>query len=114
MDIEIITTPIPLQKIKDAAQISFGDMAKAVVDIQTGILALGGEWHADAEAILLENGSSQENLWGINIYPDLENEERIIFVSLINIRPRQNNRGMEIQNPEIRKKISQIVNQLIL
>ncbi|MDR3642810.1 MAG: DUF5674 family protein [Candidatus Doudnabacteria bacterium] len=113
MEIKIITNRITLAEVKQIAADSYGDMVKAVVDIERGIIAIGGEWHADAESALLENGSTQTNLWGINIYPDKSPDGMIAFVSLINIRPRQNNRGMEIQDPFIKNKITAIVNKLI-
>ncbi len=69
---------------------------KLAVDIQSGILAGGGELHADCEAVLLENGSFQENIWGADWYP---NTQKVAFESFINIRPRQNNRSMLIQDP---------------
>lgn len=114
MEIKIITDKITLDEVRQMASESYGDMVKAVVDIELAVLGIGGEWHADAESLLLENGSKQENLWGINIYPEKNLNEMIAFVSLINIRPRKNNRGMEIQDASIRKQISEIVNKLII
>jgi hypothetical protein len=76
-------------------------------------MAVDGELHADEEALLLENGSRQENLWGINIYPELEGADRIEFDSMINIRPSQGNRSRGIDNMEIREKVIQVVHKLI-
>src|SRR3989338_5902427 len=70
-EIRLITKSILLDEVKLAAQARFGDMVKAVVDIEKNVIALGGELHADEEALLLQNGSKQENLWGINLYVDL-------------------------------------------
>ncbi len=84
----------------DLAKISghyFGDMTKGVVDVEKEIVAIDAELHADLETLLLENGSRQEQLWGINLYPDENGEDFIEFDSLINIRPRQNNRGRGTQ-----------------
>jgi len=69
--------------------------------------------HSDEEALLLEGGSSQKNLWGINIYPDKANEEFIEFDSMINLRPSQGNRSRDVTDPIAREKIKEIVNQLI-
>ena len=91
----------------------FSEMIKFVVDVERRIIALGGEMHADAEQILLEDGSKRENLWGGNIYPKIEGEEKIEFISLINIRPSQNNRSMEIEDDNIRNKVKKIVEELI-
>ncbi len=83
---------------------------KLAVDIEKGILAGGGELHADCEAILLENGSRQIDIWGADWYPLTQ---EVGYESLINIRPRQNNRSMEIQDPVIRTRVAQIVEQLL-
>ena len=83
---------------------------KLAVDVDRDILAGGGEYHADCEEILLEDGSRQEDIWGADWYP----ESKIVeFVALINIRPRQNNRGMEIEDPELRMKIETIIRRLL-
>ncbi len=113
-DIHLIGNPIPLEDIKSAAQQSFGDFVKAVVDIEKGTIAIGGELHADEEALLLERGSRQENLWGINIYPDMVMPEMIEFDSMINIRPSQNNNSRDIESQDTRKKIIDIVAKLVI
>lgn len=113
MEIKIIKDQISKDEIKNAAQNSFGEMVKAVVDIEQEIMTLGGELHADGEALLLEQGSEQENLWGINIYPYNPDGQRIEFTALINIRPSRNNKTMEIQDKAIRSKIQSILQKLI-
>ena len=113
MDIIIIREKINSETVKKMAQESFIDMVKAVVDIEQEIIALGGELHADAEKMLLEQGSAQKNLWGINIYPDEPKNSRIEFISLINIRPSLNNKSMKVEDESIRKKIEQIIEKLI-
>ena len=112
-EIEIIKDKTNQEKIKELAEKSFGEMAKAVVDIEKEILAVGGELHADAEALLVENASNPLMLWGINIYPDRPQDSRVEFTSLINIRPAKGNRDMEIQSAEIKEKIKDIINKLI-
>lgn len=112
---EIIKDTIFLSKLKKMSQKMFGNLIKAVVDAENEIMAVDGELHADEEALLLQNGSKQENLWGINIYPELHGSEDFIeFDSMINLRPSQNNRGRGVDNPEIRKKISGIIGKLII
>ena len=113
MRVKIIKEKISKLDVERAARNSFGEMVKAVVDIEKEILTLGGGLHADGEALLLQEGSKQENLWGINIYPQRRKDEWIEFTALINIRPAQENRSMEIQNPNIRVGIKKIVNGLI-
>ena len=113
MDIVIVKDKISLAEVKELAESDLGEMIKAVVDVEKGIMAIGGEWHSDAERVLLEAGSEQKNLWGINLLPGRAGEEMIEFTSLINIRPKLNNRTMIIEIPEVKEKIYQIVNKLI-
>lgn len=110
---EIITEHIALSKLKQMSQKVFGDLVKAVVDIEKEIMAVDADLHADQEALLLENGSLQKDLWGINIYPDLPKEQMIEFDSMINLRPSFGNRSRGVDNPEIQDKIIKIVNKLI-
>lgn len=113
MEVKIIKEKISLAKIKILAQEGYIDMVKAVVDIEKEIMAIGGEMHADGEALLIDSGSKQENLWGINIYPDKSKEEMIEFSSLINIRPRIGNRSMVINDEGVKSKIMAVLNKLI-
>jgi len=113
MDSRIITEPITRAELKKIAKERFGDLVKAVVDIETKAMALGSELHADEEADLLEQGSVQNNLWGINLYPDIGDNNWIEFDSMINVRPSQNNRSRSIEDEIIREKIIKIVNDLI-
>ena len=83
---------------------------KLAVDIQRGVLAGGGQMHADCEAVLLEDGSIQENIWGANWIPSTQSIE---FEALINIRPRQQNRSMIIQDHAISSKVEKIARQLL-
>ncbi len=113
MTIKLIKDKISKDELKNVALEIFGEMVKVVVDIQREIMAVGGELHADGEALLLKDGSNQDNLWGINIYPDKSVEDWIIFTALINIRPRLGNKSMEIQDKNIKEKIKKIVNKLV-
>lgn len=109
----ILKEQVTIQDIDELAQNLYGDMIKAVADVDKGVIAIDAELHSDLEMLLLEDGSSQESLWGFNIYPQLEEDDYIEFDSLINIRPRQNNRSRDVENEEIRKKIIVLVNQFI-
>jgi hypothetical protein len=91
----------------------FGDMVKLVVDVRRGVVAAGGELHADAEALLLDQGSRQEDLWGANYFPGLGSERSVEFTALINIRPGQGNPSMEIQSQEVRDQVRRLVHALI-
>jgi hypothetical protein len=110
---KIISGPVSIADLIAMAQGGFGNLVKAVVDVDRKIMAVDGELHADEEALLLENGSRQESLWGINIYPELEDANRIEFDSMINIRPSRGNRSRGVDNMEIREKIISIVQNLI-
>lgn len=114
MNIRVIHHPISPGELQKIASEGLGDMVKGVVDIEKKIIALGGDLHADEERVLLEQGSIQENLWGFNVYPDQPKDQWVEYRSLINIRPRQGNRSMDVQNSELRKKIFDIVNSLII
>lgn len=112
--ITIITKKVPIEQIQNVAKELFGIMAKAVVDVEQEIIAVGGEFHADAEKILLENGSNQANLWGINLYPFTEKiNDFIEYHSLINLRPNQDNRSMMVENSLLRENIKNTVFKLI-
>ena len=105
--IKLIQIPLEKKDLDIYKDNPFESMIKFVVDIEKGLLALGGEMHSDPEKLLLENGSIQENIWGANIYPWGEPVE-IEYTSLINIRPSSGNKSMEIQDEETRKKVRKI------
>jgi len=109
----IVKEKIDIEEVRRIAQETFGNLVKAVVDVEKGIMAIGSELHADEEAELLAIGSKQENLWGINIYLDAEDEDFIEFDSLINLRPAQGNKSRGVEDPELRKRIIDIVYGLI-
>ena len=110
----IISQPIHRNELEAMLPGYFGDMIKAVVDVQKSIIVLDAELHADIEKELLQQGSEQADLWGINLYPEMEGEDFIEFDSLINIRPYQGNRSRDVQDPVVRKRIVEVVNMLIL
>lgn len=109
----LVDTPIALKNLSLIAEAGFGNLVKAVVDVEREIMAIDAELHADEEALLLEDGSQQAHLWGINIYPDLAADERIEFDSMINIRPSQGNRSRGVDDPAIRARIVRILGALV-
>lgn len=109
-----IEQPTKLNQLWQSKETAFVELMKIVVDIEKRIIAIDAEMHSDLEELLLRNGSEQINLWGANIYPDKNEEDFFEFTSFINIRPSQNNRSMEIQNPNIKNLIRQIVNELLI
>ena len=89
---------------------SFGSFVKVVVDIERGIISVGCELHSDCAEELMTDGSLYANLWGANIYPK---DKKIDFISLMNIRPADNNRSMDIENPVIKKRVEDIIKKLV-
>lgn len=83
----------------------FGDMVKFVVDVRRGVVAVGGQLHADGESMLLASGSDQDDLWGANYYPGRGPADCIEYSALINIRPATGNRSMAIENTAIRERV---------
>lgn len=110
--IKIIVSPISKKELRGFAHVTFVSLVKAAVDVENRIMALGGDLHADEEMALIENGSKQKDLWGINIYYDKPKNDWIEFDSMINIRPKQGNRSRDVDNEEVREKIKEIVNEL--
>lgn len=106
----IVREKISQEELKRIAEQSYGTMVKVVVDTEREVLSLGCELHVDCSELLLEDGSRQNDLWGANVYPS---DQTIDFVSLINIRPADYNRSMEIQKEEIKQRVEVIIRKLI-
>lgn len=109
MEILVVRESVNQETLDALAKEWHHTLVKGVADISLGTVALGGEWHMDANNRLIEAGSEQKNLWGFNIYPKEKGDAAIEYISLINIRPTQGNRSMEIESEETRKKIRSIV-----
>lgn len=111
---KIVNDTIALAELTTMAEKMFGSLVKAVVDVERGIMAVDAELHSDEERLLLEDDSKQENLWGINLHPNLHpQEEWIEFDSIINIRPAIGNRSRYVNNAQTRAKIVEIVQRLV-
>ena len=111
---KLVENKISNDELKKMSEKMFGGLIKAVVDIEKEIMVVDAELHSDEEELLLANESKQENLWGINIYPEnIGNENWIEFDSMINIRPAIGNRSRGIDNSKICEKIIKIVNKLV-
>lgn len=113
MTIEIIRAPITRAHLSSLAEAQFGDMVKAVVDVERRVMAIGGELHSDEEAALIEDGSAQTNLWGVNLYPAEQGNAWIEFDSMINVRPSQGNRSRNVEDPVLQDRIHQVVMALV-
>lgn len=88
-------------------------LVKAVVDVRRRVMIAGTSMHSDAESLLLEQGSEQADLWGINLYLKKPSDDWIEYDSMINLRPWQDNDSRGVDNPEIRQKIREIVDELV-
>ncbi len=105
---------ISITELGQMAKKMYGDMVKAVVDIKKKILVVDAEMHVDEEQYLLEHGSKQVDLWGINLHPKkFGNGEFVEFDSMINIRPRQHNMSRHVEDAAIRKDIVNIVEKIV-
>jgi hypothetical protein len=107
--IHIIREHATKQQLQEMRQ-TLETYIKLAVDIQRKILAGGGAMHADCEAVLLEDGSQQEFIWGADWNPTTQ---EVSFESLINIRPRQNNRSLELKDPKLRIQVEEITRSLL-
>lgn len=109
----IVSQTIRRDELREMAAGLFGDMVKGVVDVRRELLAVDAELHADLEAELLAQGSSQGDLWGINLYPELEGPQWLEYDSMINIRPASGNRSRGVEDPALRQRIREIVDRRV-
>jgi hypothetical protein len=105
--------PITRGELILMASAMFGDLVKAVVDIRQEVMAVDAELHSDEEAFLLGEGSAQEDLWGINLYPALPGNDFVEFDSMINLRPSQGNRSRGVEDAAIRERLLAIVRGIV-
>jgi hypothetical protein len=113
-EIQIIRDGVGLATLTTLAERGFGDLVKAVVDVEQRVMAIGGSLHADEEAALVDLGSSQTDLWGINRYPaQYGDADWIEFDSMINVRPAQDNRSRAVESADLQHRIVEIVGQLV-
>jgi Protein of unknown function (DUF5674) len=110
---KLVDTGMTMAELRSLAEGRFGDLVKAVVDVRRNVMALDADLHSDEEALLLENGSAQADLWGINLYPALFPTDWIEFDSMINIRPSQGNRSRGVDDLGIRSRIVEVVTCLV-
>ena len=110
---KIIRQPMAFDDLMPMAAAMFGNMVKAVVDVEREVIALDGELHSDLEALLIEDGSRPQDLWGINLYPELQGEDFVEFDSMINLRPAQGNRSRGVEDPRAREQITHVVSKRI-
>lgn len=82
---------------------------KVTADVEQGLIAIGGEYHYDAEQELLKLGARQESIWGGGI--DLI-AHRIDFNAMINIRSGVNY-STEICDEEVKQKFEEIIKSFL-
>jgi len=110
----VIREPITIDELKKIAEERFGDLVKGVIDVRQEIIAVGGELHADEEVFLTEHcESKREDVWGINLYPDMTGEDFVEFDSMINLKPAFGNRSRGVESKDIQEKIRKIVTRLV-
>jgi len=112
--LQLVRTAIYRRDLSQIAYQQFGDMVKAVVDIRREVMAIGGGLHSDEEALLIDDGSRQEDLWGINLYPAEAVEAWIEYDSMINVRPAQGNRSRGVEDREVQEQIRRVVAALVV
>jgi hypothetical protein len=113
MPIIIVQDSVPLDDVKKLALEWYGSMIKGVVDIEREIIALGGEFHMDANQVLMDDGSAQSDVWGFNLEFSEPRERWIVYRSLINIRPALGNRSMFVIDPRLQEKMRDIIEKRI-
>lgn len=111
--IVLVESRLDPKELRRLVAAHFEDMVKYVVDVHRGVAAVGGELHADEEALLLEQGSRPEDLWGANYYPGKGEDGCVEYTSLINIRPAQGNRSMVIEDDGMRARVRELTFELI-
>lgn len=112
---KLIENSISLAELTEMTNQMFGNLVKAVVDVQKEIIVVDAQMHADMEFFLLENNSQQSDIWGINLHPHLfPSRDWIEFDSMINIRPSWGNKTRGIDDSKIQEKIRIIVNKLVI
>jgi hypothetical protein len=105
---------ITVAELSEMAEKMYGNLVKGVVDLERNVLVVDAEMHADEEQFLLQEDSRQQDLWGINLYPEKFGTDGFVeFDSMINIRPRQQNMSRDIEDESIRKQIIVLVNQKV-
>ncbi len=109
-----VVDTITIAELARMAEKMYGNLVKADVDLANQILIVDMGMHADGEAYLLEKGSKQKDLWGINLHPDdYETDDFIEFDSMINIRPTQGNASKDILDPEVKMQIISLVRKKV-
>jgi hypothetical protein len=105
--------PIAIDELRELVPGRFRDFTKGVVDLRRGVMLLDADMHADQEAVLLAEGSHQRDLWGINLYPQIDGADWLEFDSMINLRPSFGNRSRGVDDAATREAISTLVSAMV-
>jgi len=106
-------TKISLAELRRLS-VPLNGIVKANVDVERQILIVGMSLHVDGERGMLEDGSKQANIWGINLHVEQYGTDDFVeFDSMINLRPGQGNRSRGVDDATIRARIHQIVNEKV-
>jgi len=114
METRIVKDAITRAELRALAHEQYGDIIKAVVDVNTGVVGVGGELHVDIQSILIEKeGGRGDTTWGINLYLDKTGDDFIEFDSMINLKPALGNKTRGVEDETIRQKIREIVDRVV-
>lgn len=96
------------------AEKMYGNMVKADVDVVKKIVVLDMGMHSDGENFLLETGSKQNDIWGVNLHPGkFGADEFVEFDSMINLRPSHGNMSKGVDDEKTRAKILKLVSDVV-
>ena len=111
---KVVKNDIKMAELKEMAKNMHGNLVKVMVDIEKEVIVLDAPLHSDLMEFLIERENSEpKNLWGINLYPEKQQNAFIEFDSMMNLKPGLGNMTRGIENDQIREKIISIVNTLI-
>jgi hypothetical protein len=110
---QILAKPLNREEFQKIADHIFGNMLKAVVDVKREVVAIDAELHVDLAEFLVENGSTGNDLWGINIYPAMSRDDWLEYDSMVNLKPQLGNRSRDVEDPIVRAKIRKILERYV-
>ncbi|MCA9371419.1 hypothetical protein KC726_00830 [Candidatus Woesebacteria bacterium] len=105
----LLSKPATDEDIQNAS-VHYPNYIKITIDIEKELIAIGGEYHADAEKILLENGGNSDYIWGGGL--DLITGE-IETNAIVNIKPKRGNRSTELLEEKTRNTFISIAKQFL-
>lgn len=114
METRIVKEGITREELRVLAREQYGDIIKAVVDVEQNIMGVGGELHVDIQSLLIEKEHSRgDTTWGINLYLDKTGQDFIEFDSMVNLKPASGNRSRSVEDLVLRERIRSVVDTLV-